>query len=124
VFSSVPWYPERLTLKKTNRTIELDTKWADTGRFTKKIHAALHPGRSTELYQQLNYADAAILTQLRTGKTFLIDSTRSKHLNQQRVAASSQNQWHTSSSRAAGGSEKEQHGNSRMEGIFKIYRLR
>ncbi|KAF1993294.1 hypothetical protein P154DRAFT_381581, partial [Amniculicola lignicola CBS 123094] len=36
-----------------------------------KIDAALHLGKSAELYRQLNGAEAAILTQLRTGKTFL-----------------------------------------------------
>ncbi|KAF2681394.1 hypothetical protein K458DRAFT_391783 [Lentithecium fluviatile CBS 122367] len=35
------------------------------------MDAALHLGKSAELYQQLNSAEAAILTQLRTGKTFL-----------------------------------------------------
>ncbi|KAF2807546.1 uncharacterized protein BDZ99DRAFT_342563, partial [Mytilinidion resinicola] len=44
---------------------------AETGEFTRRIDAALHLGRSAELYQQLNSVEAAILTQLRTGKTFL-----------------------------------------------------
>ena len=43
----------------------------ETGKFTRKIDAALHLGKSAELYQQLNSIEAAILTQLQTGKTFL-----------------------------------------------------
>ncbi|OCK75876.1 hypothetical protein K432DRAFT_307598, partial [Lepidopterella palustris CBS 459.81] len=37
----------------------------------KKIDTALHLGKSAGIHQQLNSAEAAILTQLRTGKTFL-----------------------------------------------------
>jgi hypothetical protein len=44
---------------------------SDTGRFTKKIDAALHLGKSAGLYQQLTSSEAAILTQLRTSKSFL-----------------------------------------------------
>ena len=44
---------------------------ADTGRFTKKIDAALHLGKASGLYQQLTGSEAAILSQLRTGKSFL-----------------------------------------------------
>ena len=44
---------------------------ADISKFTKKIDAALHLGKSAILYQQINSTEAAILTQLRTGKTFL-----------------------------------------------------
>ena len=43
----------------------------DTGKFTRKIDAALHLGKSAMLYQQMNSTEAAILTQLQTGKTFL-----------------------------------------------------
>ena len=44
---------------------------ADTGKFMKKIDAVLHLGKLAMLYQQINSTEAAILTQLRTGKTFL-----------------------------------------------------
>jgi len=44
---------------------------ADVGKFTRKIDAALHLGKAAGLYQQLNSSEAAILTQLRTGKTSL-----------------------------------------------------
>jgi ribonuclease HI len=70
-----PWYLVRLALKKAN--IEKGSlpsgppRRAETGKFTRKIDAALHLGKSAELYQQMNSAEAAILTQLRTGKTFL-----------------------------------------------------
>jgi hypothetical protein len=43
----------------------------ETGKFTRKIDAALHLSKAAELYQQLNSNEAAIFTQLRTGKTFL-----------------------------------------------------
>jgi hypothetical protein len=36
-----------------------------------KIDASLHLGKSAEMYQQLTSAEAAILKQLRTGKTLL-----------------------------------------------------
>ena len=43
----------------------------EADKFTRKIDAALYLSKSVELYQQLNSKEAAILTQLRTGKTFL-----------------------------------------------------
>jgi hypothetical protein len=49
----------------------LPPKRAETGKFTRKIDAAFHLGKSAEMYQQLNSVEAAILTQLRTGKTSL-----------------------------------------------------
>ena len=68
----VPWYLVRLALKRADIAAGLRlSRRAEAGRFTKKIDAALHLGRSAEMYQQLNSAEAAILTQLRTGKTFL-----------------------------------------------------
>jgi hypothetical protein len=44
---------------------------SNTGKFTKKIDAALYLGKSAGLYQQLSSSEAAILAQLRTGKLFL-----------------------------------------------------
>ena len=41
------------------------------GKFTRKMDAALHLGKAAALYQELNSAEAAILTQLRTSKTRL-----------------------------------------------------
>ncbi|PVH93965.1 hypothetical protein DM02DRAFT_503803, partial [Periconia macrospinosa] len=41
------------------------------GKFTRKIDAAFHLGKLAEIYRQLNSIEAAILTQLRTGKSFL-----------------------------------------------------
>ena len=68
----VPWYLTRLALKRAN---VIDgpppPKWAETGRFTRKIDAAFHLGKSAGMYRQLDSIEAAILTQLRTGKTFL-----------------------------------------------------
>jgi hypothetical protein len=43
----------------------------EIGKFTKKIDAALHLRKLAEMYKQLNSVEAAVLTQLRTGKTFL-----------------------------------------------------
>ena len=43
----------------------------ETGRFMKKVDAALYLGKAAGLYQQLISSEAAILAQLRTGKTFL-----------------------------------------------------
>jgi hypothetical protein len=65
-----PWHLVRLALKRAKATTLLPRK-IDTGKFTRKIDAALHLGKSAILYQQMNSAEAAILTQLRTGKTFL-----------------------------------------------------
>jgi hypothetical protein len=69
----IPWYPMRLTLEKANKAGEFPQhKTVETGMFTRKMDAAFHLGRSAELYRQLTSAEAAILlTQLRTGKTFL-----------------------------------------------------
>jgi len=68
----VPWYLTRLALKRANVIAGPPLpKWAETGKFTRKIDAAFHLGKSAEIYQQLNSTEAAILTQLRTGKTFL-----------------------------------------------------
>ncbi|KAK7178140.1 reverse transcriptase [Paraphaeosphaeria sporulosa] len=68
----VPWYLARIALKRAE-VMEgpPPPKWAETGRFTRKIEAAFHTGKSAEMYRQLNSIEAAILTQLRTGKTFL-----------------------------------------------------
>jgi len=68
----VPWYLTRLALKRA-KVIDgpPPPKWAETGRFTRKIDAAFHLGKSAEMYRQLNSMEAVILTQLRTGKTFL-----------------------------------------------------
>jgi hypothetical protein len=43
----------------------------ETGRFMKKVDATLYLGKAAGLYQQLIGSEAAILAQLRTGKTFL-----------------------------------------------------
>src|SRR5689334_14783009 len=68
----VPWYLTRLALKRA-KVIDGPPlpKWAETGKFPRKMDAAFHLGRSAEIYRQLNSIEAAILTQLRTGKTFL-----------------------------------------------------
>jgi ribonuclease HI len=68
----VPWYLMRLALKKADIRAEMgQPRRKKTGKFTRKIDAALHLGKSAELYQQLNSTEAAILAQLRTGKSFL-----------------------------------------------------
>lgn len=41
------------------------------GKSTTKIDAALHLGRSAELYHQLTGKEAAIVAHLQTSKTFL-----------------------------------------------------
>lgn len=46
-------------------------KAIETGEFTRRIDAAIHLDKLAELYWQLSSTEAAILTQLRTGKTFL-----------------------------------------------------
>jgi hypothetical protein len=67
-----PWYLVRQALKKANITTgPLLAGRPDVGKFTRKVDAALHLGRAAALYQQLNSREAAILTQLRTGKTSL-----------------------------------------------------
>jgi hypothetical protein len=68
----VHWYLTRLALKRA-KVIDgpPPPKWAETGRFTRKIGTAFHLGKSAEMYRQLNSMEAAILMQLRTGKTFL-----------------------------------------------------
>jgi hypothetical protein len=67
-----PWHLVRLAIKKAKATTGPPlSKKIDTGKFTRKIDAALHLGKSAMLYQQLKSTEAAILTQLRTGKTFL-----------------------------------------------------
>jgi hypothetical protein len=43
----------------------------ETGRFMRKVDAALYLGKAAGLYQQLISSESAILAQLRTGKTFL-----------------------------------------------------
>ena len=55
LLESIPWYLIKLALKRANITEGpiLPGK-ADTGKFTKKIDAALHLGKSAEMYQQLN----------------------------------------------------------------------
>ena len=69
-----PWYLVTQALKKAGITAgPLLSGRSDTGRFTKKIDAALHLGKSAGLYQQLSSLEAAILAQLRSGKTFLRD---------------------------------------------------
>ncbi|KAF2733033.1 hypothetical protein EJ04DRAFT_389240, partial [Polyplosphaeria fusca] len=68
----IPWYLMRLALKKSQVIAgPPPLKWAETGKFTRKIDAAFHLEKSAEIYQQLNSTEAGILTQLRTGKTFL-----------------------------------------------------
>jgi hypothetical protein len=68
----VPWYVVRLAMKRANLIAgHLPPKRAETGKFTRKIDAAFRLGKSAELYQQPNSIEAAILTQLRTGKAFL-----------------------------------------------------
>lgn len=69
--NGVPWYLVRRALKTASATAEPVPKRTETGKFTKKVDAALHLAKSAELYKQLNSAEAAIPTQLRTGKTFL-----------------------------------------------------
>ena len=68
----LPWYLVTQALKRAKITTgPLLAGRADTGKFTKKIDAALHLGRAAALYRQLTSSEAAILTQLRTGKSFL-----------------------------------------------------
>jgi hypothetical protein len=46
----VPWYLERLALKRANTMAgPSPAKWAETGKFTRRIDAALHLGKSAEL---------------------------------------------------------------------------
>ncbi|KAF2258298.1 hypothetical protein CC78DRAFT_595662 [Lojkania enalia] len=45
-------------------------KWEEKGKFTRKINTVFHLGKLVEIYRQLNSNEAAIITQLRTGKTF------------------------------------------------------
>jgi hypothetical protein len=68
----MPWYLMRLALKRADLRAESGgpTK-KETGKFTRKIDAALHLGKSAELYQQLNSIEATVLMQLWTGKNFL-----------------------------------------------------
>jgi hypothetical protein len=67
-----PWCLAGLALKKADiERGSLPSGRAETGRFTRKIDAVLHLGKSAELYQQLNSAETAILRQLREGKTLL-----------------------------------------------------
>jgi hypothetical protein len=55
----------RLALKKADIRAEMgQPRKKETGKFTKKIDAALYLGKSAELYQQLNSIEAAILAQL------------------------------------------------------------
>jgi hypothetical protein len=69
-----PWYLTKQALKKAGITTgPLLAGRADTGKFTKKIDAALHLGKAARLYQQLDSVGAAILAQLRTGKSCLND---------------------------------------------------
>lgn len=70
--SSVSWYPTRLALKRA-KAMEgpPPSKWAKTGRFTRKIDVAFRTGKSAEMYRQLDSTEAAMLIQLWTGKTFL-----------------------------------------------------
>ncbi|KAI9759546.1 MAG: hypothetical protein M1840_003258 [Geoglossum simile] len=60
-----PWYLVMQTLKDAGITVRrLLSGRSNVGSFTKKIDAALHLGKSAELYQQLTSSEAAILTQL------------------------------------------------------------
>ena len=68
---AMPWYLMRLALKRADIKAESGGSKKETGKFTRKIDAALHLGKSAKMYQQLNSTEAAILTQLRTGKSFL-----------------------------------------------------
>lgn len=66
------WYLLRLALTRAKIAVgSVLSRRVETGKFTGKIDAALHLGRSAELYSQPNSVEAAILTQLRTGKMFL-----------------------------------------------------
>jgi ribonuclease HI len=69
--NGIPWYLIQPALKRVNTMAKPTGAKTETGKFTRKIDAALHLGKSAELYRQLNSKEAAILTQLRTGKTFL-----------------------------------------------------
>ncbi|PVH90379.1 hypothetical protein DM02DRAFT_681160 [Periconia macrospinosa] len=67
-----PWYLVKQALKKADITTgPLLAGRPDVGKFTRKMDAALHLGKAAALYQELNSAEAAILTQLRTCKTRL-----------------------------------------------------
>jgi len=67
-----PWYLVKQALRKAEITTgPLLAGRADVGKFTRKIDAALYLGKAAALYQQLNSSEAAVLTQLRTGKTSL-----------------------------------------------------
>ena len=67
----VPWYLVRQALERAGAAAEGVPLRTETGKFTRKIDAALHLGKSADMYKQLNSVEAAMLTQLRTGKTFL-----------------------------------------------------
>ena len=70
--NGILWYLIRLALKKADIRAEMSQlRKKETGKFTKKIDAALHLSKLAELYQQLDSTEAAILAQLRTGKSFL-----------------------------------------------------
>jgi ribonuclease HI len=59
----IPWYLIQLALKGVYTTAKsAELKKTETGKFTRKIDAALHLGKAAELYQQLNSKEAAILT--------------------------------------------------------------
>ena len=78
---SHPWYLMTQALKDAGITARrLLLGRSNTGKFTKKIDAALHLGRSAGLYQQLTSSEAAILIQL-----------RNRQVISQRILA--QNQW-------------------------------
>ena len=67
-----PWYLVKQALKRARITTgPLLLGRADTGKFTKKINAALYLSKAAEIYQQLISLEAAILAQLRTSKSFL-----------------------------------------------------
>ncbi|KAF2261099.1 hypothetical protein CC78DRAFT_363418 [Lojkania enalia] len=60
----------RLALERANVIIgPPPPKWEEKGKFTRKIDAAFHLGKSAEIYRQLNSNEAAIITQLRTART-------------------------------------------------------
>jgi hypothetical protein len=70
--SGRPWYLVTQELKKAGVTaVTAPLRTSPTGRFTRKIDGALHLGKAAELYRQLSSSEAAILAQLRTGKSFL-----------------------------------------------------
>ena len=57
--NGIPWYLIQPALKRVSKST--GSKKTETGKYTRKIDAALHLGKSAELYQQLNDKEVAIL---------------------------------------------------------------